>query len=140
MNSLKPCLISLPKIYDPRGSLTFVQDNDQIPFEIQRCYWTYDIPSGEGRGGHSHKEAKTLLVAVAGSFNVNLFDGFTWVSYTLNRPYEGLYIPPGFWRTLDNFASGSVCLAMTSILYDETEYIRDYEEYKRVAAKSDLRL
>lgn len=140
MASEKPRLIQLPKIYDPRGSLTFVQDNDQIPFEIARCYWTYDVPAGESRGGHSHKEAKSLLVAVNGSFNVNLFDGFTWATYTLNRPFEGLYIPPGFWRTLDNFASGSVCLVMTSILYDPDEYIRDYEEFKHLASLSDLRL
>lgn len=136
----KPCLISLPRIYDPRGSLTFVQDNDQIPFEIARCYWTYDVPAGEGRGGHSHREAQSLLVAVNGCFNVNLYDGFTWMTYTLNRPFEGLYIPPGYWRTLDNFASGSVCLVMTSILYDPDEYVRDYEEFKRLAAESDRRL
>lgn len=140
MNPEKPSVITLPRIYDPRGSLTFVQDNDQIPFEIARCYWTYDVPAGESRGGHSHREAKSLLVAVNGSFNVNLSDGFSWATYTLNRPYEGLYIPPGFWRTLDNFASGSVCMVMTSILYSAEEYVRDYEEFKRMAAESNVRL
>ena len=135
MDITKPCIIPLPRIYDPRGSLTFVQDNDQIPFEIARCYWTYDVPAGEARGGHSHKESKSLLVAVNGCFNVNLFDGDTWMTYTLNRPYEGLYIPPGYWRTLDNFASGSVCVVMTSILYDPDEYIRDYEEFKQLASR-----
>ena len=136
----KPRLIQLPKIYDPRGSLTFVQDSDQIPFEIKRCFWTYDVPAGESRGGHSHKEAEQLFVAVNGSFNVNIFDGFTWVTFTLNRPFEGLYLPAGFWSTLDNFASGSVCLVLTSTIYSEDDYVRDYEEYKLLAVKSDLRL
>lgn len=140
MDSSKPCIISLPRIFDPRGSLTFVQDNAQIPFEIARCYWTYDVPAGESRGGHSHKEAMELVVATSGCFNVNLFDGKTWLTYTLNRPFEGLYIPPGYWRTLDNFASGSVCLVVTSNMYDEDDYIRDYEEFKRLAAENGTSL
>lgn len=128
-----PRMVPLPKICDPRGNLTFVQDMDQIPFEISRVYWTYDVPGGESRGGHSHKEAEELVVAAGGSFDVNLFDGKTWLKFQLNRPYEGLYIPAGYWRTLDNFASGSVCLVMTSTLFDEEDYIRDFEQFKLVA-------
>lgn len=137
--SLKPRIIQLPKICDPRGNLTFVQDSDGIPFNIERVYWTYDVPSGESRGGHSHREAQELVVAVSGSFNVNIFDGEDWSTYQLNRPFQGLYIPAGYWRTLDNFASGSVCLVMTSTIYSEDDYVRDYEEYKRMAARGEER-
>lgn len=132
--TLEPRIIQLPKICDPRGNLTFVQDMDGIPFNIERVYWTYDVPSGESRGGHSHREAEELVVAVSGSFNVNIFDGEDWSTFLLNRPFQGLYIPAGYWRTLDNFASGSVCLVMTSTIYSEDDYVRDYEEYKRMAA------
>ncbi|MDE5651292.1 MAG: FdtA/QdtA family cupin domain-containing protein [Duncaniella sp.] len=132
--ALKPRIIQLPKICDPRGNLTFVQDCDGIPFNIKRVYWTYDVPAGESRGGHSHREAEEFVVATSGSFNVNIFDGEVWSTYILNRPYQGLYIPAGYWRTLDNFASGSVCLVMTSAAYSEDDYVRDYEEYKRIAA------
>lgn len=135
MDWKKPRIVSLPRIYDPRGNLTFVQDFDQVPFHIARAYWTYDVPAGESRGGHSHHEAEELVIATGGSFNVNLYDGDTWNTYTLNRPYEGLYIPPGYWRTLDNFASGSVCMVLTSIQYSEDDYVRDYEEFKRLAAE-----
>lgn len=129
----KPSIILLPKICDPRGNLTFVQDMDQIPFEISRVYWTYDVPGGESRGGHSHIEAEELVIAAGGSFDVNLYDGKEWLKFQLNRPYEGLYIPAGYWRTLDNFASGSVCLVMTSTLFDEEDYIRDFEQFNRTA-------
>ncbi|WP_300811595.1 FdtA/QdtA family cupin domain-containing protein [uncultured Duncaniella sp.] len=135
MDCKQPRIISLPKIYDPRGNLTFVQDNDQIPFNIARVYWTYDVPAGETRGAHSHYKSEELIVATGGSFNVNLFDGESWETYTLNRPFEGLYVPPGYWRTLDNFSSGSVCLVMTSTPYSEDDYERDYEKFKRLATK-----
>ncbi len=137
MDWKKPGIITLPRIYDPRGNLTFVQDFDQVPFHIARAYWTYDVPAGESRGGHSHHVAEELVIATGGSFNVNLYDGDTWNTYTLNRPYEGLYIPPGYWRTLDNFASGSVCMVLTSIPYSEEDYVRDYEEFKRIASKKN---
>ena len=108
-------IIRLPRIYDPRGNLTFVQNGDEfLPFKVERVYWTYDVPAGEQRGGHSHHVGKELLIAISGSFNVNLFDGIQWQTFTLNRPFEGLYIPAGYWRTLDNFASGSVCMVLTS--------------------------
>lgn len=129
-------IIELPRIYDPRGNLTFVQNGDnKLPFDIERVYWTYDVPAGEERGGHSHHQGKELLVALSGSFNVNLFDGETSETYTLNRPWEGLYIPPGYWRTLDNFASGSVCMVLTSVQYSEDDYVRDYDEFLALTAE-----
>lgn len=133
MDLVKPAVITLPKICDPRGNLTFVQDGDQVPFHIARAYWTYDVPAGEERGGHSHHKAEELVIATGGSFNVNLFDGHKWTSYTLNRPFEGLYIPPGYWRTLDNFASGSVCMVLTSTLYDESDYVREFDDFIKLA-------
>ena len=128
-------IIRLPRIYDPRGNLTFVQNGDQyLPFEVERVYWTYDVPAGEQRGGHSHHVGKELLVAISGSFNVNLYDGENPQTFTLNRPFEGLYIPAGYWRTLDNFASGSVCMVLTSTPYSEDDYVRDFEEFEKLAA------
>lgn len=130
----KPYLIDLPRIYDPRGNLTFVQNGDKVlPFDIRRVYWTYDVPAGEERGGHSHHEGKELLVATSGSFNVNLFDGHIWQTFTLNRPYQALYIPPGYWRTLDNFASGSVCMVLTSTHYTEADYVRDFDTFTAIS-------
>lgn len=132
-NSPEARLITLPRIYDPRGNLTFVENADgKIPFEIQRVYWTYDVPAGEERGGHSHHDCHEMLVAVSGSFNVNLFDGENWRTFSLNRPFEGLYIPPGYWRTLDNFASGSVLLVMSSMPYEEADYVRDFDEFMKL--------
>lgn len=136
---MEPQIIQLPKIYDPRGNLTFVEDNEQIPFDISRAYWTYDVPAGESRGGHSHHEAEELVIATSGSFNVNLFDGKNWVTYTLNRPFEGLYIPPGYWRTLDNFASGSVCMVLTSTKYAEEDYVRDFDEFMHICRDKEVR-
>lgn len=133
MGLTKPQLITLPKICDPRGNLTFAQSNDQVPFEIRRAYWVYDVPSGESRGGHSHHEACELIVATSGSFNVNLNDGRETVTYTLNRPFTGLFVPPGYWRTLDNFASGSVCMVLTSLPFSEDDYVRDFDEFLKLS-------
>ncbi len=135
MDWTKPAIISLPKICDPRGNLTFVQDGDQVPFHIARAYWIYDVPAGEERGGHSHHDMRQLLIATSGSFSVNLTDGFVTVTHTLNRPFEGLYIPPGIWRTIDNFASGSVCLSLVSMEYDESDYVREFDEFLALAEK-----
>lgn len=129
MESSEPRLIELPRIYDPRGSLSFAQDDDQIPFEIKRVYWIYDVPGGESRGSHSHRHAQKLIVATGGSFDVTLHDGTSSSTYTLNRPFVGLYIPPGYWLTLENFASGSVCMVLDSTLFTEDDYIRDFDEY-----------
>ncbi len=130
--SAKPHIIDLPRIYDPRGNLSFIQNGDkELPFDIERVYWIYDVPAGEERGAHSHIHAKSLIVANSGSFNVNLFDGHEWYRFTLNRPYQGLYVPNGYWRTLDNFASGSVCMVLTSTTYSEDDYIRDFDEFMK---------
>lgn len=136
----RPCLISLPRIADPRGSLSVVQGGEVIPFEIKRAYWIYDVPAGGERGGHAHRAMSQLLVAVAGSFNVNLSDGHSWHTYTLNRPFAGLLIPPGIWRTLDNFSSGAVCLSIVSTPYDTADYIYDYDEFQRLTADTEPRL
>ena len=135
MEKNKPQIITLPKICDPRGNLTFVEGERHMPFEIARVYWTYDVPSGEVRGSLSHHVAEELIIATSGSFNVNLFDGVRSETFTLNRPYHGLYVPPGYWRTLDNFSSGSVCMVLTSIPYSEDDYVRDYNEFMKLAAQ-----
>lgn len=100
-----------------------------IPFDVKRVYYLYDIPGGESRGGHAHKELHQLIVAVSGSFNVMLDDGNVRRTFTLNRPYQGLLVVPGIWRTLDDFSSGSVCLVLASMLYSETDYIRKYDQF-----------
>ena len=136
----QPRVIELPKICDPRGNLTFAQTPDQVPFEIARTFWLYDVPADAERGGHSLKGTDQLLVALAGSLDVNLFDGYSWQRVTLNRPYRALYIPAGLWRTLDNFTSGSVCLVLASEPYSEEEYIRDFDSYTQYAAEFEPRL
>ena len=136
MDRTKPIVITLPKICDPRGNLTFVENGRYVPFDIARAYWVYDVPAGEERGGHSHHKAEELIIATGGSFNVNLFDGIETRTYTLNRPFEGLYVPPGYWRTLDNFASGSVCMVLTSTAYNEADYVRDYDEFMELVSKN----
>lgn len=140
MDISRPQILQLPKIHDPRGNLTFVEGEGTVPFEIKRAYWIYDVPAAAERGGHSHHAMSQLLVAVGGSFNVNVCDGLDWRSFTLNRPFEGLFIPPGFWRTLDNFSSGAVCLSLVSTRYDEADYVRDFEEFKRLAKANPRRL
>ena len=128
-----PRVIRLPRIYDPRGNLSFLQNDDNIvPFHIERVYWIYDVPAGESRGSHAHKEMHALMIALSGSFTVHLFDGHKEFEFILNRPFEGLYIPPGYWRTIDNFASGSVCMVLSSSKYSEDDYIRDYEEFLKI--------
>lgn len=127
-SSLLPRIIEIPKIYDPRGSLSFTQNNS-LPFEIKRAYWIYDVPAGAERGAHSHKESDSLLVAMSGSFRVNLFDGKEWTHYDLNRPYRALYLPRGYWHTLDNFSTGACCMVLTSTLYDANDYIRNFDEF-----------
>lgn len=122
--------ISLPKHSNPAGNLTSIQQNEDVPFPIKRVYYLYDIPGGEERGAHGHKDLHQLIVAASGSFEVVLTDGNETKSFYLNRPYEGLLIKPGLWRELTNFSSGSVCLVLASELYSEDDYIRDYNEFK----------
>lgn len=122
-------LINLPKILDPRGNLTFVEGNRHIPFDIKRVYYTYDVPGGEVRGGHAHRQLEQFIIAASGSFEVVLDDGLHRKSYFLNRSYYGLYIPRMIWRELVNFSSGSVCLVFASEYYDEADYYRDYRDF-----------
>ena len=129
-------LIDLPKIIDPRGNLTVAEQQREVPFHMERVYWTYDVPSGESRGGHAHKECEEVIVAVSGSFDVTLDDGEARETYHLNHPYQGLYVGTGIWRTLEDFSSGAVCLVMASHLFEEEDYIRDYDEYRQWARQS----
>ena len=127
-------LIDLPKIIDTRGNLTVVEQMRQIPFDIARVYWTYDIPGGGRRGGHAHRTCQEVVVAVSGSFDVQLYNGREWETYHLNHPYQGLYIGTSIWRTLEDFSSGAVCLVLASELFDEDEYIYDMAEFEKLYA------
>ena len=124
-------IIDLPKISDRRGNLTFVEGNNHVPFEIRRVYYIYDVPGGSERGGHAHKELQELVIAISGSFDVILNDGEKKKRVHLNRSYYGLYVCPMIWRELDNFSSGSVCLALASDRYDEGDYYREYSQFIR---------
>lgn len=135
-NTVYECtVIELDKHHREEGNITVVENGKTIPFEVRRTYYLYDVPGGEARGGHAHKELSQLVVAAGGSFNVTVDDGNVKRTFSLNRPYQGLYIVPGMWRELDNFSSGSVCLVLASMPYDEVDYIRDYEEFLKY--KSD---
>ena len=128
--SINSCqMIDLPKISDPRGNLTFVENGTHIPFDIQRVYYLYDVPGGAERGGHAHKGLQQLIIAMSGSFDVVLDDGRQKKRVHLNRSYSGLYICPMIWRELNNFSSGSVCMVLASNRYDENDYFRNYDEY-----------
>jgi dTDP-4-dehydrorhamnose 3,5-epimerase-like enzyme len=122
-------IIELPRINDPRGNLTFIEGNSQVPFDIRRVYYLYDVPGGAERGGHAHKGLSQLIIAMSGSFDVALDDGKEKRRFHLNRSYQGLYVCPMIWRELDNFSSGSVCMVLASNNYDEADYYRDYDEY-----------
>ena len=122
-------LIDLPKITDPRGNLTVAEQMKNVPFDIKRAYWVYDVPAGESRGGHAHKQLRQLVVALSGSFTVTLDDGKERTTVLLNHPYQALLIETGIWRTLDDFSSGAVCLVLASELYDPDDYIYDYDKF-----------
>jgi hypothetical protein len=122
-------IIEIDKHHHEKGNISVIENNETIPFGIKRVYYLYDIPGGESRGGHAHKELRQLIVAASGSFNVKIDDGKVKRTFTLNRPYHGLLIVPGIWRELDDFSSGSVCLVLASHTYDAEDYIREYEEY-----------
>ena len=129
-NTIYNCgIIRLPKVNNRAGNITALENNITVPFEVKRVYYLYDIPGGEGRGGHAHKDLHQLVVAASGSFDVILDDGLTKRTVTLNRPYNSLYIVSGIWREISNFSSGSICLVLASELYDEQDYIRDYNYY-----------
>lgn len=127
----EPYLIKLPKFLDARGNLSVIEEMKEIPFNIERTYWIYDVPGGEHRGGHAYKENNEFIVAMSGSFDVHLDDGKEKKIFHLNRSYYGLYVPKGLWREMDNFSTNSLALVLSSTKYDINDYIRDYEEFKR---------
>lgn len=121
--------LTMPVIHDHRGNLSFIEADRHIPFQIKRVYYLYDVPGGAERGGHAHLELEQFIVAMSGSFDVVLDDGYQKTRIHLNRSYSGIYVPKMIWRELDNFSSGSVCLVLASEYYKESDYIRDYDEY-----------
>ncbi len=128
--TIRDCrIIDLPKVTEPRGNLTFIESGRHIPFDIKRVYYLYDIPGGAMRAGHAHKALRQFLIAMSGSFDITVDDGMQKAKYHMNRSYYGLYIPPLIWREIDNFSSGSVCLALVSDFFDESDYYRDYDRF-----------
>ena len=128
-----PQILSLPKILDDRGNLSFIESENHIPFKIRRCYWIYDVPGGQRRGSHAFKKQQELIIALSGSFDVLLHDGKKESRYSLRRSYYGLYIPPMHYRTLDNFSTNSVALVLSSEPYDPDDYIWEFEDFNKAA-------
>lgn len=126
----EPQIINLPKILDKRGNLSFFEYPNQLPFKIARTYWIYDVPGGEVRGSHAFKEQQEFIIALSGSFDVILNDGKKEERFSLNRSYDGLYIPKMYWRSLENFSTNSLALIVSDRLYDDTDYVRDYGQFK----------
>lgn len=124
-------LLELPKILDPRGNLSFLQNNDQLPFTVQRVYWIYDVPGGDFRGGHAYHSLQEVIISLSGSFDVVLNDGFEEKKITLNRSYYGLYVPRMIWRQLENFSTNSLAFIAADLPYREDDYIRDFEVFKQ---------
>ena len=131
----QPRIIQLPKITDPRGNLSVIEELKDIPFKIERTYWIYDVPGGEKRGGHAYKENEEFIVALSGSFDVVLDDGKEEKVFSLNRSYHGLYIPTMHWREIENFSSGAVCMVLASEHYNESDYIYDYDAFVKESAE-----
>lgn len=127
-----PKIIDLPKFLDARGNLSFVEQENHIPFVIKRTYWLYDVPGGESRGGHAYRENQEFIVALSGSFDVVLDDGVEKKVFTLNRSYYGLYVPKGVWREMENFSTNSLAMILSSTDYDEADYIRDYDVFLKL--------
>lgn len=125
-------IIELPKFLDARGNLSFVENYKQIPFEIKRTYWIYDVPGGEDRGGHAFRENQEVVIALSGAFDVVVDDGVNKRTFCLNRSYYGLYIPKGLWRTLENFSTNSFALEFGSVEYFADDYIREYDEFLKL--------
>lgn len=134
MRNLEIRLIDLPKITDPRGNLTVAEGCGEMPFDIKRAYWVYDVPAGESRGGHAHKRLRQLVIALSGSFTVTLDNGSERKTVLLNHPWQGLLIDTDIWRTLDDFSSGAVCLVLASEHFEEDDYIYDYDEFLKYIA------
>jgi dTDP-4-dehydrorhamnose 3,5-epimerase-like enzyme len=122
-------IINLPKIEDPRGNLTFIEQENHVPFKIIRVYWIYDVPGGEMRGGHAFKKQQEFIVALSGSFDVKIDNGMHVETFSLNRSYYGLYIPSGLWREINNFSTNALAMVLSSTEFSEDDYIRDYDDY-----------
>ena len=131
-------LIELPKFTDTRGNLSFVEQNNHIPFAIQRTYWIYDVPGGESRGGHAYRTTDEFIIAISGSFDVTVDDGTEKKIFTLNRSYYGLYIPKGLWRTMVNFSTNSLALEFANTDYDRSDYVENYGEFLRLKQNGEI--
>ncbi|WP_425459170.1 sugar 3,4-ketoisomerase [Bacteroides fragilis] len=125
-------IIQLPKVLDKRGNLSIIEELKNIPFTIERTYWIYDVPGGESRGGHAYRENEEFIVALSGSFDVILDDGNERKMFSLNRSYYGLYVPKGLWREINNFSTNSLALILSSTVYEEKDYIRDYNDFLKM--------
>lgn len=132
MLTSKPHIVSLPKITDPRGNLSVIQSMQHIPFEIARCYWVYDVPSGMDRDGHAFYASSELIVALSGAISVEVDDGHEVTTYHLNSPDMGLYLPPMVWRSLKWFSTNAVAMLLSSELYDPDDYINDYNQFRQI--------
>lgn len=131
-------IIELPRFLDARGNLSFVEQNNHIPFEIKRTYWIYDVPGGEERGGHAFLHNEEFIVALSGAFDVTVDDGQQKKTFTLNRSYYGLYIPKGLWRTMENFSTNSFALEFGSTHYQQEDYIREYDEFIKLKGNGEI--
>ena len=130
ISSVKDCrIIDLPKIPDPRGNLTFIENSRHIPFEVKRVFYVYDVPGGESRAEHANIDTEQFIIAMNGSFDVIIDDGCERIKFQLNRMHYGLYITKMIWRGIENFSSGAICLVLASSFYNKNDYIRDYEEF-----------
>lgn len=125
-------IIQLPKVLDKRGNLSIIEELKNIPFTIERTYWIYDVPGGESRGGHAYRENEEFIVALSGSFDVILDDGNERKTFSLNRSYYGLYVPKGLWREINSFSTNSLALILSSTVYEEKDYIRDYNDFLKM--------
>ena len=131
-------IIELPKFLDERGNLSFAQNNTQIPFEIQRTYWIYDVPGGEERGGHAERENEELIIAMSGSFDITVDDGKEKKTFTLNRSYYGLYVPSMWWREMENFSTNSLALEFANTVYDRSDYIENYDDFQKLKSNGEI--
>ena len=136
INNVK--IIELPRFNDPRGNLSFVEQNNHIPFEIKRTYWIYDVPGGEARGGHAFKKNDEFIIALSGAFDVIIDDGQEKKTFRLNRSYYGLYIPRGLWRTIENFSTNSFALEFGSASFNQNDYIRDYNVFQTLKKNGEI--
>lgn len=138
MNLADAKIIDLPKILDKRGNLSIIEEFKNIPFQIERTYWIYDVPGGEARGGHAYKENQEFIVALSGSFDVILDDGKEKKTFSLNRSYYGLYVPKGLWREMNNFSTNSLALEFASAKYNSEDYIRDYDNFLKWKSDEEI--